>query len=86
MLGGLISTLKSPRILLVDNHAMFRAGLCLLITSAWPEAQLLEAGSLEQALYQGLARVQRLAAGTWSGVAHIAGENSSLTTFPKRGD
>jgi len=30
-MGGLILAMVSPRILLIDDHAMFRAGLCMVI-------------------------------------------------------
>lgn len=40
----------SPRILLIDDHAMFRAGLRLLLGSALPEASIYEAGSLDEAI------------------------------------
>ena len=37
-------------ILLVDDHALFRSGLRLLLTSLRPEVRFLEAASVEQAL------------------------------------
>lgn len=40
----------SPRILLIDDHAMFRAGLCMLIGNALPGACIFEAATLEDAL------------------------------------
>lgn len=42
--------MKSPSVLLIDDHAMFRSGLNLVITAAMPEALIHEAGSLRQAL------------------------------------
>jgi DNA-binding NarL/FixJ family response regulator len=42
--------MKSPRVLLIDDHAMFRSGLHLVITAAMPSAQVLEAGSLRDAI------------------------------------
>lgn len=38
------------RILLIDDHTLFRSGLRLIIESRFPGAQVLEAGSLEQVL------------------------------------
>lgn len=40
----------SERILLVDDHAMFRSGLRALLGASLPGAELFEAGSLDQAL------------------------------------
>ena len=40
----------SPHILLIDDHAMFRAGLRLLLGVALPEAHIVDAGSIEEAL------------------------------------
>jgi len=40
----------SLHILLIDDHAMFRAGLRLLFGVAPPEAHIVEAGSIEEAL------------------------------------
>ena len=37
-------------ILLIDDHALFRSGLRMIIESRFEAAQVLEAGSLEQAL------------------------------------
>ena len=38
--------------LLVDNHALFREGLALLITQGFPELELLQAGDIADALAQ----------------------------------
>jgi DNA-binding NarL/FixJ family response regulator len=38
------------QILLIDDHALFRSGLRLIIENKFEQAQVLEAGSLEQAL------------------------------------
>jgi DNA-binding NarL/FixJ family response regulator len=42
--------MTAPRILLIDDHAMFRAGLSLVISSALPQARIFEAGSLDEAI------------------------------------
>ncbi|OYT89171.1 MAG: DNA-binding response regulator [Burkholderiales bacterium PBB6] len=41
--------MKSPRILLVDDHAMFRSGLALLIRAAMPDAHIHECASVQEA-------------------------------------
>ncbi len=38
--------------LLVDDHALFREGLALLITQGFPELELLQAGDIAEALAQ----------------------------------
>lgn len=45
-----MAAMQSPRILLIDDHAMFRAGLSLVISAAIPDAKLVEAGSLDEAM------------------------------------
>ena len=42
--------LTSPAVLLVDDHAMFRSGLAMLLRLGLPHLQLMEAGALEEAL------------------------------------
>jgi len=44
--------MTSPSILLIDDHAMFRSGLKMVITAAIARAQIHEAGSLRDALAQ----------------------------------
>ncbi|MFZ3120706.1 MAG: response regulator transcription factor [Variovorax sp.] len=39
-----------PRVLIVDDHAMFRTGLALVIRAALPDATVHEVGALEQAM------------------------------------
>ncbi len=39
-----------PCALLIDDHAMFRAGLRQVITVANPDLEIFEAGSLDEAL------------------------------------
>ena len=39
-----------PRILLIDDHAMFRAGLSMVISMAMPEAEISQASSVQEAL------------------------------------
>jgi len=41
----------SARVLLIDDHALFRSGLRLVLREGLPEAEVLEAASLEQALH-----------------------------------
>ena len=42
--------MNSPRVLIVDDHAMFRTGLALVIRAALPEAAVHEAAFLDQAM------------------------------------
>lgn len=42
--------MSSPSVLLIDDHAMFRSGLKMVIMAAIPDAQIHEAGSLREAL------------------------------------
>ena len=42
--------MHTPVVLIVDDHAMFRTGLALVIRAALPEAQVYDVGFLEQAL------------------------------------
>jgi len=39
-----------PFLLLIDDHALFRAGLAVVVRRAWPEARLAEAASITEAL------------------------------------
>jgi two-component system, NarL family, nitrate/nitrite response regulator NarL len=39
-----------PRFLLVDDHALFRMGLSLMLTERWPQALLTQAGTWAQGL------------------------------------
>lgn len=39
------------RILLIDDHAAFRSGIGMLLTSSLPNTHVLEAGSLDEALH-----------------------------------
>lgn len=43
-------SLTGPRFLLVDDHALFRMGLSLMLTERWPHAMLTQAGTWAQAL------------------------------------
>jgi DNA-binding NarL/FixJ family response regulator len=42
--------MKATRILLVDDHAIFRQGLLMVLREAKPDAVISEAGSIEQAM------------------------------------
>jgi len=42
--------LTSNRILLIDDHAMFRSGLGMVIKTGLPSAEISEAGSLDEAI------------------------------------
>lgn len=42
----------APCILLIDDHAMFRSGLNMVISMAMPQAAVLQAASVEEALRQ----------------------------------
>lgn len=41
---------SAHRILLIDDHAMFRTGLCMVLQEGLPGVQILEAASMEEAL------------------------------------
>lgn len=41
----------NAKILLIDDHAMFRTGLRMVLNSGLPDAQIVEAGSLNHALH-----------------------------------
>lgn len=45
-----MAAMTAPRILLIDDHAMFRAGLSLVISTAIPGTKIFEAGSLDEAI------------------------------------
>ncbi|QFY42651.1 response regulator transcription factor [Candidatus Methylospira mobilis] len=47
----------TAHILLIDDHAMFRTGLSLILGSGLPEAQIIEAGSLDTAIHNTLDNV-----------------------------
>ena len=44
--------MTAPCILLIDDHAMYRFGLNTVISMAMPEAVVLQAASVEEALRQ----------------------------------
>ena len=44
--------MSAPCILLIDDHAMFRSGLNMVISMAMPQAAVLQAASVEEALRQ----------------------------------
>lgn len=49
-LGVVIHPMTSPNVLLIDDHAMFRSGLKMVIKDAMPQATIHEAGSLQEAI------------------------------------
>jgi len=42
--------MTDTRILLIDDHAMFRSGLSMVLSTALPEAKIFEAASLDEAV------------------------------------
>ena len=42
--------MTAPQVLIVDDHAMFRTGLALVIRAALPQAEVRDVGTLEQAM------------------------------------
>lgn len=42
--------MTAPRILLIDDHAMFRSGLRMVLNSGMPGTEIFEASSLSEAL------------------------------------
>lgn len=42
--------MNAPQLLLIDDHAMFRTGLRMVLSASMENAEVLEAGSLEEAL------------------------------------
>ena len=42
--------MTSPRILLIDDHAMFRSGLRMVLNASLQEAEVSEAGTLHEAI------------------------------------
>jgi DNA-binding NarL/FixJ family response regulator len=44
--------MTAPSILLIDDHAMFRSGLNMVISMAMPDAAVMQAASVEEALRQ----------------------------------
>lgn len=43
--------MTSPRILLIDDHAMFRSGIGMVLNTGFPGAEIIEADALEAALH-----------------------------------
>ena len=46
--------MTAAKILLIDDHALFRSGLKLVLLGGLPDAQVLEAQSLEEAVHQAI--------------------------------
>lgn len=49
---GLIRHMSRTHILIIDDHAMFRSGLRMLLNASMPEADVSEAGTLREAIDQ----------------------------------
>lgn len=45
-----MAAMTTPSVLLIDDHAMFRAGLSMVINAAIPGTNIVEAGSLDEAM------------------------------------
>jgi len=45
-----MTRMTDTRILLIDDHAMFRSGLSMVLSTALPEAKIFEAASLDEAV------------------------------------
>lgn len=45
-----MSAISTTRVFIIDDHAMFRAGLSLVIGAAMPKSLVFESGSIEEAL------------------------------------
>lgn len=45
-----MSVMPAQHILVIDDHAMFRCGLCMVLQADMPDANLVEAASLEEAM------------------------------------
>jgi DNA-binding NarL/FixJ family response regulator len=45
-----MSAISTTRVFIIDDHAMFRAGLSLVIGAAMPNSLVFEAGAIEEAL------------------------------------
>jgi DNA-binding NarL/FixJ family response regulator len=43
-----MSTLPAERIVIADDHPLFREGLCRLVGGAFPEADILQAGTIDE--------------------------------------
>lgn len=48
--NGLMRAMSAPRILLIDDHAMFRSGLRMVLNTGMPGTEIFEASSLSEAL------------------------------------
>ena len=47
---GVIASMSFPHVLLIDDHAMFRSGLKMVIAAAMADAVIHEAGTLQEAI------------------------------------
>lgn len=48
---GLMRVMTHAHILLIDDHAMFRSGLRMVLDASMPDIEVLEAGTLNEALH-----------------------------------
>lgn len=48
--SGFIGFMKTLRLLLVDDHALFRSGIAMVLSTGLANVQIIEAGALDEAL------------------------------------
>lgn len=50
MTSGFMALMKTLRLLLVDDHALFRSGIAMVLSTGLTNVQIIEAGALDEAL------------------------------------